>query len=1210
MELPSTLPFEAGPEYESMVSSILDPGKVNSSSDQFAKKNLIPSDLVHTQLQQNMIGEEISKEYYDMGDINPENEYGQFNSNDIREYLRSYARDPDHLCQLLIEQKMGRLDIMDKISEEQSMDMDNSFITHAVNKSLIFKDPKLMHSDSWWLGTRQVGSNRAINTNGRNVLNTSNNLSRDLNSSFKLITSQGDLGTSRNDDQNLSGFLLRNSSFKYKKFPTNRKISLKVDGKEFQETQLFHVPENKNTKSSKRIYSSNIGENIARLKVIRNSDGTVKRKQNKILKTHSRSLNSSGIHSMSKKSKADCEDFNFNDYSVNNHNNISLKPFEVGPKSESLQVKKNLPSIHTEEKLKSLSNSINKDYQTKKSEKDLKLLEKRNSEIFSDEADFEFSCVELNESKENNFDTESMRQIIDLSMQQYTQNPMITYGNQKGIHNDIHFNVTPNIGTDFKKIKIGNEMVNERNNDTTESWMKYPSSNMHGISEIMHIPRKISDIPVMNSNKRGSLIVYGGEFTPGHKRSEVIEKNFGKDSHFDYENEIKSNIESQHEPKQNITDLMKMIIQKTENLSTVEEVSPRVNETSVNELTNENISINKNSSQEIQIVDLKEEKESQKKEEKDEFSEQFDSCITNLPSIVNIESTANLQTIFDINFEPENFQVKEKSMTKIDKISESQERADPNKGSMLSDEYNTNKEIFRVVSQTDNECDSVNQNNSILLMTNEEIARKRSTEQWVDKSVKTNESEMESFMVLQSVISNLEDNNNIPWVEPNLLSSSKKNCFKKQSGSVLPKAKFQEIMESNKTSSLKQKYRSSKLGKKITRMSRKAPRNETFKMKSPTNISIINHSDLSDLKNYSPKSQLKISLSKAKQKKIKDKLWESLVSSKKTESIDTNSRFDKTLGSLSIQSLLKNSKKESIKMFNRKRNKRKISNTDKDILWKSRKSGYKSGSIKQSYIKKANLLKDKIVLLSLTRNRDLKDTKSSSRFMMNSKHESNSIYSKISHPDEAKKEIHRSSTIHHQSQDYSYQTDFDSVQFKDEHHNEINLISNDPSQRELNADILRTRNKKEVRSKFQNIYEPKNDPKKEFSIHCSGKSLDNDKRQKRISNRNGVFSRTSTQKIKSSKQNTVKYTPSGGVDSLGKESDTSSLFYQHKNNGNDSGFLPFPRSIKLKDDQTNLSKMSEMKDNGNFRLKDFYSGKMMGYNQNQREEYGILSGKL
>lgn len=159
-ELTSNIPFEAGPEYKDMISQMIHPGSGHSlSQDQF-KKTLRPSNLLHSPLEQTILNEDSpSEEYFggpNVNEIHPENEYGQLNCLDIRDYLKPFARDAEHLCQLLIEHKMGRLDIMDKISEEHSMDLDNSVITHAMNKSIVLgKEPKLLHSDSCWLGSKQ-----------------------------------------------------------------------------------------------------------------------------------------------------------------------------------------------------------------------------------------------------------------------------------------------------------------------------------------------------------------------------------------------------------------------------------------------------------------------------------------------------------------------------------------------------------------------------------------------------------------------------------------------------------------------------------------------------------------------------------------------------------------------------------------------------------------------------------------------------------------------------------------------------------------------------------------------------------------------------------------------------------------------------------------------------------------------------------------------
>ena len=157
LEFSSNLPFEAGPEYESMVSRMLEPRQSESQEQEnYLKKTLRPSDLGHSQLQQKLSDDEYQEgDYYPKNgqEVNPDSEYGHLQCLNIREYLRPFARDSDHLTQLLIEQKMGRLDIMDKISEEHSVDLESSMITNVVNKSVIFaKDSKMMKSESMWIG--------------------------------------------------------------------------------------------------------------------------------------------------------------------------------------------------------------------------------------------------------------------------------------------------------------------------------------------------------------------------------------------------------------------------------------------------------------------------------------------------------------------------------------------------------------------------------------------------------------------------------------------------------------------------------------------------------------------------------------------------------------------------------------------------------------------------------------------------------------------------------------------------------------------------------------------------------------------------------------------------------------------------------------------------------------------------------------------------
>jgi hypothetical protein len=1188
LEIPSSVPFEVDPEYASMVSKILEPNQSTHISHSFPQKSLKPSDLIHSQLQQNEMTDPYFKEYYNNGDLNLENDFGQVNYMDIREYLKSYARDPDHLSQMLIEQKMGRLDMMDKISEEHSMDLDNSIITHGVNKSMIFKDPKLLHSDSWWLGPRPGVSN--ANVPGRAFLNTSNHLSRDMNSSFRLITSQGELGSSRNDDLNLSGFLLRNSSFKHNKFPLKRKVSLKVDEKEGQETQFFHIPENKN-KSSNKISSPIISDELARLKTVRNSDITARRGRDHDIKTHSRSLNNSGVHSMTKKTKANYEEFNFKEYSLSKEFDASgsILSMHLKNKLPPLQIKSNRPSIDQNQtsNLEDVKVQKGKDFEKPL---DVKIPEKGNSEEFLESSDFQFSCVQLNESKENTIIMDN----ITNNFNPFKGDSMIQYNPKTNRENQFKLQIENDFNSESEKIKKKKEKIEEKKSDTVESWMNYPSSNIHMISEVMRIPRKISDIPIVDSSKRGSLILFGGEFTPGHKRSEVLEKNFGKETHSGSKED--NSKQNPKEPKQNITDLMKKIIKKTQGLATVKEVSIIPNEGSINGISERSVNNLGNKRENINSQNRFKDMSSDKiNNDELNSSSQFESCLSNMQSMVNIESTTNLHTMFDIDFDPNKIGESEKFIQKIRKRTKSREKTFPVEESMLSDENNLSNEIFRVVSQSDNDYGSVDHNNEILLMTNKEIAKKTSTGQWVDQSMKKSGSNVESNVTLESVISNLDSKTKISWERGHLLPPSQPGCFKKPARTILPKEKFQEILEAK--SCKKQQFKSSKLGLKITRMSRKAAKNDTLKMRSPKTLSITNHTDISDQRAGSPICMKK---SRVKQKTLKDKLWESLVSSKKNKSIDTGSKFEKTLGSLSIQSLMKKPKEQSLTRISRRNLKSKNSFKDHHLPWKSKKLRYQSGNLNQTQTIEVNLLKDKIGMMSLVGGKGEKETHSTSRIMRSSQHGSNSIYSKASQHESIPKEMKRSS-IMNKSQGESKVNDMQSEMVVED--KKSCLVSKDISQREINVDILRYRNTKEVQNKFQNIYKPKIKTNQEDQANDN--SEDSQKRKK-LSENEISFSKKG---IGNSKQEKSKYCLSGGLESQGRESDNSSLFHVNKRSGNDSGFLPFPRSIKIREESTHKSKLSDPLNNQNLGLKDYYSGNQADYILNQKDEYGILSGK-
>lgn len=1199
LEIPSTLQFDVGPEYQSMVSQVLDPRRSELNSRH--PKSLRPSDQVHVQLQNNPCRERYpSGEYYEMpmGEMNPESEYGQPGFFDVRELYRPYARDADHLAQMLIEYKMGRFEMMDKISEEHSMDMDHSIISQAVNKSAIFKDPKLIHSASFWINGPQTGltpeGRHLLNTSfgskrdiSRNLLNNSNNFSRELNRSFKLMASQGELGSSRLDDSDLRGLFLRNSSFKHKKFPPKRKISLKVDGKKFQESQFFHIPESKNNNCA--IYSPNKREMITRMKSIRNSDVTEKRKQAKELQ-QSRSLNNSGIHSIGKSKPTNFVEFELRSYSVSkeDHNSVNVIPFQLDAKSGGDERIEEDKAEHVNEENEPRAEEPPKGGDTceRRTERD-----KRCSLGFLDEPDFEYSCVELNESKENNLDTESIRNIVDPCLMPMKDDSIIMYNGQRKQRKTAEmqsalFELKNAKAMDgFKKIKFGEGGFNQTQRTftgTNESWMKYPSQ-LSQMGDKIRFPRKISEIPVVDSSHKNSVIIYGGEMTPYHKRSEIIETNFLK-SHAT-EKHKSGEQEQPEDSKQNINDLVKLIIQKTENVGQ-EPKKEKIKEKPEKEDNHQKT--------------LQEDEEPKRHSRQDpgdpaelketEFSDQFDSCITNMPSTVNIESTANLQTIFDINYNPQ-----EQQIGQI-KLSE-ERRKKMMQGSMLTDEQPHPREVFRVVSTSDNDLDSEDQIDSFLLIPNAELARKNK------RGSKNEQLEMQPQKILESAMSNLKNEQELVWARVPQLSGVKGQFFKK----AMSKEMFQEIQNA-KSATIKQKYRSSKLGLKITRMSRKAGRHEVFKMRSPTTLSITNHAELSDPRKPPSKTQLKRPLKNAKYRRLREKLWESVVSSKNQESAEGGSKFDRTLGSVSIQSLLKKSSEIPLSLIKRRKSKAKraLRKTDDKFSWKGNKPRYQSGQLKHNRTGDLNMSQDPVALLSLKA--EDAETHSTSRMMKNSAHGSSSIYSKRSQQEVILKQMRRSNTLQHQSQKLA-QKDVEVLQMPQDQMSEAPLISEDLSQREIDADLLRLRNQKEIESNFQNIYKPR------AESHDQIPQTDNfSRRSGQSGSASQPFRKEETRRwrknqTKGSQTNTGKGTHSNGLDSHGRGSDTSSLFHHHRNSGNESGFLPFPRSIKMREEKNNQSKLSEMRDTATPGVKEYFSGNIMGLNLNQREEYGILSGK-
>ena len=141
--------------------------------------------------------------------------------------------------------------------------------------------------------------------------------------------------------------------------------------------------------------------------------------------------------------------------------------------------------------------------------------------------------------------------------------------------------------------------------------------------------------------------------------------------------------------------------------------------------------------------------------------------------------------------------------------------------------------------------------------------------------------------------------------------SNQANFNKGATLQAMSKQDMYQDQESANKNEQDNKFRSSKLGLKIARMSKKiSTRKDNINFRSligsPTTQSISNNMDVSDLKSSTLKSRLKASLARSTQKSLKIRLKESLIIKKKS-STDSYSRFDKTFGSVSIQSLNKKS---------------------------------------------------------------------------------------------------------------------------------------------------------------------------------------------------------------------------------------------------------------------------------------------------------------
>jgi hypothetical protein len=729
-------------------------------------------------------------------------------------------------------------------------------------------------------------------------------------------------------------------------------------------------------------------------------------------------------------------------------------------------------------------------------------------------------------------DTESMRNIIDPLQREIKET--------EGVHGfnrskdsmgktQTYWMTEPPSSMQFKKQKVdvttaqvfenpGDDQVKLVDIQTTESWMNYPMSIFQYDSENMKIPRKISDIPVINSTKRGSLIMYGGEMTPGQRRSLFNEGGLRKENKTkrkldlveegDVEEEVleipvvTSEVDKEPEPVQNINDLMKMIIKKTQNLPPVKETPSPINETCESQEPKVSIDVfNENRTKEVQNLGKSEHPEIEEEVKSDKINESdvFDSSLTNMPSTVNIESTANMQTIFDINFDPGVTNTRKDSSgqqvnagtstgthvrpdSSLFKIRRSKTRS--KNGSMLSDEKSSRSKsspkVFRVVSISDEaeESELMDRTDSILLMPNKDIAQKRSTDKWETSGARYSELDLESHMNLQSIDAGVDHEEPQSWRDmPKppipLVHPINTNFFKKPQKIFVPKQDFQKIMKPH-SKDKKRKYRNSKLGLKITRISRKAARHEPFKLRSPTTHSITNHTDVSGSRKKSPTSLLKDSLKGSKQKMVSEKLWESIVSSKKNCSVDMQGRFDKTLGSISIQSLPRKATETSVQTLNPKKSSQKIQRNRK-AKGSTKMQKYSRPKYINKYLYKmhTNEVNNVSQEHSSLKQKAANDKPNSSRLMKSSVQERSSIYSKMSSQEVTHKvhKMRRSNTVQNENNTQNTQT-FNTPQMRGDFGSKGPV--QEVSQRELNADILRKRNKKGFDVNLHDIYNPRN----------------------------------------------------------------------------------------------------------------------------------------
>ena len=204
----------------------------------------------------------------------------------------------------------------------------------------------------------------------------------DSNSSIRITPSQGDLLNRNRTDDNENPSFLKSNSLHKSSFSLNRKISLKVDGQGQHEGRIFLLPQNSSLKKfsldDKICLSNNFDQKISEGDTDLADSMTLNWSGVQNYKKHSRSLQNSTKKHINKTSIGLAEDFPINRSSVQRD-----KQF-MDPRDARLR-------------------------------RDINVHEKKPSDVMSDNGDFNFSCVNLKETKENHFYEDSNRGETDRS---------------------------------------------------------------------------------------------------------------------------------------------------------------------------------------------------------------------------------------------------------------------------------------------------------------------------------------------------------------------------------------------------------------------------------------------------------------------------------------------------------------------------------------------------------------------------------------------------------------------------------------------------------------------------------------------------------------------------------------------------------------------------------------------------------------------------